>query len=345
MESTKTRILKKLLETDGYLSGQELCEQLGVSRTAVWKYMKQLKEEGYEIEAVQNKGYCLKDVPDVLGESEIKSRLHTRWVGQTLYYYDEIDSTNTQIKRLAEEDAPHGTLAVADYQSRGKGRRGRAWDSPHGSAIYMSILFRPEIRPDRASMLTLVIGLSVTQAIRSNLGLQAQIKWPNDVVLNGKKLVGILTEMSAQMNYIEYLVTGIGINANLREFPEELEDKATSLQKEIGHKVNRSALIAECMEKIEENYEGYKDKMTILDSWTPVTYKRYCNAYKGYNQAFVASKNADAKLYPSPYVKNLDNVILCGQWITPPGGVPGAAITGKFAIQRILKKENKDVNI
>ena len=172
-----------------------------------------------------------------------------------MYYYDEIDSTNTQIKRLAEEDAPHGTLAVADYQSRGKGRRGRAWDSPHGSAIYMSILFRPEIRPDRASMLTLVIGLSVTQAIRSNLGLQAQIKWPNDVVLNGKKLVGILTEMSAQMNYIEYLVTGIGINANLREFPEELEDKATSLQKEIGHKVNRSALIAECMEKIEENYE------------------------------------------------------------------------------------------
>ena len=121
MESTKTRILKKLLETDGYLSGQELCEQLGVSRTAVWKYMKQLKEEGYEIEAVQNKGYCLKDVPDVLGESEIKSRLHTRWAGQTLYYYDEIDSTNTQIKRLAEEDAPHGTLAVADYQSREKG--------------------------------------------------------------------------------------------------------------------------------------------------------------------------------------------------------------------------------
>ena len=213
------------------------------------------EEEGYEIEAVQNKGYCLKDVPDVLGESEIKSRLHTRWAGQTLYYYDEIDSTNTQIKRLAEEDAPHGPLAVADYQSIGEGRRGRAWDSPHGSAIYMSILFRPEIRPDRASMLTLVIGLSVTQAIRSNLGLQAQIKWPNDVVLNGKKLVGILTEMSAQMNYIEYLVTGIGINANLREFPEELEDKATSLQKEIGHKVNRSALIAECMEKIEENYE------------------------------------------------------------------------------------------
>ena len=257
MESTKTRILKKLLETDGYLSGQDLCEQLGVSRTAVWKYMKQLKEEGYEIEAVQNKGYCLKDVPDVLGESEIKSRLHTRWAGQTLYYYDEIDSTNTQIKRLAEEDAPHGTLAVADYQSRGKGRRGRAWDSPHGSAIYMSILFRPEIRPDRASMLTLVIGLSVTQAIRSNLGLQAQIKWPNDVVLNGKKLVGILTEMSAQMNYIEYLVTGIGINANLREFPEELADKATSLYLESGHPFDRAEVTGLVMKHFEENYEKF----------------------------------------------------------------------------------------
>ena len=150
----KSKILNRLRGAEEFVSGQQLCEEFGVSRTAVWKAINQLKEEGYEIEAVQNKGYCLKDVPDVLGESEIKSRLHTRWVGQTLYYYDEIDSTNTQIKRLAEEDAPHGTLAVADYQSRGKGRRGRAWDSPHGSAIYMSILFRPEIRPDRASMLT-----------------------------------------------------------------------------------------------------------------------------------------------------------------------------------------------
>ena len=254
MESTKTRILKKLLETDGYLSGQDLCEQLGVSRTAVWKYMKQLKEEGYEIEAVQNKGYCLKDVPDVLGESEIKSRLHTRWAGQTLYYYDEIDSTNTQIKRLAEEDAPHGTLAVADYQSRGKGRRGRAWDSPHGSAIYMSILFRPEIRPDRASMLTLVIGLSVTQAIRSNLGLQAQIKWPNDVVLNGKKLVGILTEMSTEVDYINYVVIGVGINVNQKVFDEELKEKATSLMIETGAPVKRSALIAAVMKHFEINY-------------------------------------------------------------------------------------------
>ena len=175
MESNKTKILKILRNTDGYLSGQELCEQLGISRTAVWKYMKQLKEEGYEIQSVQNKGYCLMEVPDVLGESEIKSRMETQWVGQRVYFYEEIDSTNTQAKRLTEEDAPSGTLVVSDCQVKGKGRRGRVWTSPKGEAIYMTILLRPQIRPDRASMVTLVMGLSVVQAIRNVLGLETSI--------------------------------------------------------------------------------------------------------------------------------------------------------------------------
>ncbi|MGN0250804.1 MAG: biotin--[acetyl-CoA-carboxylase] ligase [Oliverpabstia sp.] len=258
MESNKTRILKILRNTDGYLSGQELCEQLGISRTAVWKYMKQLKEEGYEIQSVQNKGYCLMEVPDVLGESEIKSRMETQWVGQRVYFYEEIDSTNTQAKRLAEEDAPSGTLVVSDCQVKGKGRRGRVWTSPKGEAIYMTILLRPQIRPDRASMVTLVMGLSVVQAIRNVLGLETSIKWPNDVVLNRKKLVGILTEMSAQMDYIEYLVIGTGINANMTEFSEELRDKATSLRMEMGRPVNRAALIAESMKCFEINYEIFE---------------------------------------------------------------------------------------
>ena len=258
MESNKTKILKILRNTDGYLSGQELCEQLGISRTAVWKYMKQLKEEGYEIQSVQNKGYCLMEVPDVLGESEIKSRMETQWVGQRVYFYEEIDSTNTQAKRLAEEDAPSGTLVVSDCQVKGKGRRGRVWTSPKGEAIYMTILLRPQIRPDRASMVTLVMGLSVVQAIRNVLGLETSIKWPNDVVLNRKKLVGILTEMSAQMDYIEYLVIGTGINANMTEFSEELEDKATSLRMEMGRPVNRAALIAESMKCFEKNYEIFE---------------------------------------------------------------------------------------
>lgn len=258
MESNKTKILKILRNTDGYLSGQELCEQLGISRTAVWKYMKQLKEEGYEIQSVQNKGYCLMEVPDVLGESEIKSRMETQWVGQRVYFYEKIDSTNTQAKRLAEEDAPSGTLVVSDCQVKGKGRRGRVWTSPKGEAIYMTILLRPQIRPDRASMVTLVMGLSVVQAIRNVLGLETSIKWPNDVVLNRKKLVGILTEMSAQMDYIEYLVIGTGINANMTEFSEELRDKATSLRMEMGRPVNRAALIAESMKCFEINYEIFE---------------------------------------------------------------------------------------
>lgn len=258
MESNKTKILKTLRNTDGYLSGQELCEQLGISRTAVWKYMKQLKEEGYEIQSVQNKGYCLMEVPDVLGESEIKSRMETQWVGQRVYFYEEIDSTNTQAKRLAEEDAPSGTLVVSDCQVKGKGRRGRVWTSPKGEAIYMTILLRPQIRPDRASMVTLVMGLSVVQAIRNVLALETSIKWPNDVVLNRKKLVGTLTEMSAQMDYIEYMVIGTGINANMTEFSEELKDKATSLRMEMGRSVNRASLIAESMKCFEKNYEIFE---------------------------------------------------------------------------------------
>lgn len=273
MESTKTKILKVLRATDGYISGQELCGQLGISRTAVWKYMKQLKEEGYEIQAVQNKGYCLVEAPDVLGESEIKSRMNTRWVGREVYFYEEIDSTNTQAKRLAEEGAPSGTLVVSDCQLKGKGRRGRAWESPKGSAIYMTLMIRPQILPEHASMLTLVMGLSAVQAIRNVLNLETSIKWPNDVVLNKKKLVGILTEMNTQMDYIEYLVIGIGINVNMQHFPQELEDKATSLQMELGHPVNRAELVAETMRCFEKNYEIFEktqDLSGMVDSYQQV---------------------------------------------------------------------------
>ena len=273
MESIKTKILKVLRGTKDYISGQELCEQLGVSRTAVWKYMKQLKEEGYEIQAVQNKGYRLVEVPDVLGESEIKSRMNTRWAGREVYFYEEIDSTNTQAKRLAEEGAVSGTLVVSDCQTKGKGRRGRVWESPKGTALYMTLMIRPQIRPERASMLTLVIGLSVVQAIRNVLKVEVGIKWPNDVVLNKKKLVGILTEMNAQMDYIEYLVLGVGINANTKEFPPEIQDKATSLQIELGYPVNRAELVAETMKCFENYYvifEKTQDLSGLMEAYQEV---------------------------------------------------------------------------
>ncbi len=238
MESTKTKVLKVLRGTNGYISGQELCEQLGVSRTAVWKYMKQLKEEGYEIQAVQNKGYRLVEVPDVLGESEIKSRMDTRWVGQEVYFYEEIDSTNTQAKRLAEDGAVSGTLVVSDCQVKGKGRRGRVWESPKASAIYMTLMIRPQIRPERASMLTLVMGLSVVQAIRNVLQLATCIKWPNDVYYADGKICGMLIENDLQSHRVDCSVIGVGININQNQFLSGALNP-TSLNIIMGHHIQR----------------------------------------------------------------------------------------------------------
>ncbi len=253
----KENILSSLKNADDYVSGQELCEQLGVSRTAVWKQIKSLEEEGYRIAAVRNKGYLLTEVPDLITKQEIQSYLKTAWLGRTLYAADSVDSTNNQIKRLAENGAPHGTVVIADEQTCGKGRRGRTWVTPKRAAIALSKLLRPAMDPERASMLTLVEGLSVAQAIRSLYGLEALIKWPNDVVLSGKKVCGILTEMSAEVDYISYIVIGIGINTNLDRFPQELADRATSLQLELGRPVRRAPLVAAILSAFEGNYEKF----------------------------------------------------------------------------------------
>lgn len=253
----KTKILTMLKESEGFVSGQDLCRVLGVSRTAVWKVMKQLEEEGYKIEAVRNKGYRLVEVADVMTEAEIGSRIHTKWMGKNLLYLPVTDSTNIQAKKQGEEGAPHGTLVVADCQNAGKGRRGRSWSSPPGSSIYMSFLLRPQIPPQCASMITLIAGMASSQAVRQVTGLEAKIKWPNDLVLDGKKICGILTEMSAEMEQIHYIVTGIGINVNQQDFPEEIRTKATSLKMELGQDVSRSQLIASTMEWFERYFERF----------------------------------------------------------------------------------------
>ncbi len=253
----KTKILQKLKETDGYLSGQELCDALGISRTAVWKYVNKLKEEGYRIEAVPNKGYHLLHVPDVFTESEIKSRLSTQWAGREVVCYSLVDSTNNAAKIAAEQGGVHGTLFLAEQQSSGKGRRGRNWVSPPGTGIWMTILLRPQLEPSCASMLTLVAALSVSRAIEEVNGLKAQIKWPNDVVVNGKKVCGILTEMSAEMEWIHYVVIGLGINVNVEEFPKELEATATSLWIEGKREVERVPIICTFLSYFETDYENF----------------------------------------------------------------------------------------
>ena len=253
----KRKILTVLREREDYVSGQELCDALGVSRTAVWKVIKQLKEEGYKIEAVQNKGYRLVESPDIMDESEIGSRLHTRWAGSELHYYAETGSTNADAKQFAEQGAVHGTLVVADTQTSGRGRRGHSWQSPAGTTIAMSLVCRPDFSPEKASMLTLVMGLAVADAIAEVTGLDTKIKWPNDTVINQKKVTGILTEMSAEPDYIQYVIIGIGINVNsgIEAFPEEIRDMATSLKIESKKQISRAEIIAAVMKYFENYYE------------------------------------------------------------------------------------------
>lgn len=253
----KAEILAALRETDGYVSGQELCEQFGVSRTAVWKAINQLKKDGYEIEAVPNRGYHIVSVPDVLSENELLSIRKTAWAGSTICYYEELDSTNSKANRLGEEGAGHGTLVVAERQTMGKGRRGRGWESPSGTGIFMTLLLKPDINPSNASMLTLVAAMAVVKGIEKKTGLDAKIKWPNDIVVQGKKVCGILTEMSAQIDYVNHIIVGIGINVNNKDFPEELSMRATSLFIESGRSVNRASLIEGVLEEFEYYYDIY----------------------------------------------------------------------------------------
>lgn len=253
----KAEILKMLRETDSYVSGQELCNKFGVSRTAVWKAINQLKENGYEIEAVQNKGYHLLSAPDIMDKTELESIHATEWAGCEIYYFDSIDSTNTKAKELAEEGHPSGTLVVADRQTAGKGRRGRSWESPTGIGIFMTLMLKPEINPNNASMLTLVAAMATTRAIRRVTGVPAMIKWPNDIVMNGKKVCGILTEMSAQFDYINHIVIGIGINVHNEDFPEEIAKTASSLYLERGQHIHRASLIEAFLEEFEDVYAEY----------------------------------------------------------------------------------------
>lgn len=261
----KEEILRLLRSADGYISGQELCNRFGVSRTAVWKAINQLKEAGYEIEAQQNKGYRLMAAPDLMTEAEIKSLMHTDWVAKEVLYFDTIDSTNTKAQELAEKGYPSGTLVVADKQESGKGRRGRSWVSPSGTGIFMTLMIKPDINPNNASMLTLVAALAVAKAITSVTGEEAMIKWPNDIVINGKKVCGILTEMNAQFDYINHIVVGIGINVHNESFPEEISQMASSLMIEAGGKrFHRAQIIAETMSYFEQYYDTFLKTQDLL---------------------------------------------------------------------------------
>ena len=266
----KAEILALLRENDKFVSGQELCNRFGVSRTAVWKVINQLKKEGYRIEAVQNKGYHMVSSPDLLSKYELESRMATAWLGKEIVYKETTGSTNADVRRMAEDGAENGLLVVADAQTSGKGRRGRQWESEKGTNLYFSMLLKPDIAPDKASMITLVAAYSVAKVIEKNTGLDAKIKWPNDIVVGKKKVCGILTEMNMERDYIHHIVVGIGINVNEEKFPDEIRDMATSWKKEVGRIVSRANLLCDILLQFEKDYSAFlaaEDLKPFIDDY------------------------------------------------------------------------------
>lgn len=248
------KILDILLNADDFISGQEISEKLGVSRQAVWKSINALKEKGYEIQSVTNRGYRLVSSPNYLNESSLKSLLHNKIIGKNLIVLDSVNSTNDYLKKLGNEGCENGTVVAAREQTRGKGRLGRTWQSKKDDGIAFSVLLRPNVAPSEVSAITPLAGLAVCKAIREYTKLDCVIKWPNDIIIGRKKLVGILTEMSAEFDAVEYVITGIGINVDHTSFPEEIAFKATSLLLETGRHIDKNEFLACVLEHLENEF-------------------------------------------------------------------------------------------
>ena len=268
----RKRILELLRTSGGQpVSGEEISRQLEVSRTAVWKHIQTLKNEGYEIESVPKKGYILKEIPNRLFPQEIASHLKTKWLGHSIYYKEKVDSSNNVAKKLANEGCADGLLVVAEEQGAGKGRLSRGWISPYAKGIWFSIVLKPPFLPQEASKCTLLAAVAVVKAINKIKGVQAAIKWPNDILLLGKKLVGILTEMNAEFGHINYVVIGIGINTNAvpDDYPEEVRPLAVSVADAAAEPFTRVELLADILLNMEQLYEtavkeGFKP---VLEEW------------------------------------------------------------------------------
>ncbi|WFA07739.1 biotin--[acetyl-CoA-carboxylase] ligase [Tissierella sp. Yu-01] len=260
----KYKILRLLKKREGFISGESISKEFGVTRAAIWKSINSLKEDGYKIESITNKGYRLLSSPDILTCEEIGEYLNTRFIGNNIYYYDSIDSTNKMAKDIAFEKG-EGVVIVSEEQLEGRGRLGRTWVSPKKKGIYFSIVLKPQLPPTKIAKLTLIGAAAVNLAFKE-IGIESQIKWPNDIVINGKKVCGILTEMNSELNMINYVIIGIGINVNLKEneIPEDIKHKATSLKIESKGEIDRKRLFATILNKFEELYIPFNDDGDIV---------------------------------------------------------------------------------
>ncbi|MFK2824191.1 biotin--[acetyl-CoA-carboxylase] ligase [Bacillus sp. B190/17] len=256
--SVKQQLLEAFSKADGeFVSGQALAEILGCSRTAIWKHIEALRQEGFELEAVRKKGYRILTKPDKVTENEILIGLQTDWLGKKIVSLETTDSTQKEAHRLAQEAFKEGTVVIAEEQTAGRGRMAREWYSPKYTGIWMSIILKPSLPPYKAPQFTLITAVAIIEAIMETTGLHPEIKWPNDILLNGKKVTGILTELQADADQIHSIIIGIGMNANQKEFPDELKEIATSLAIEKGEVVSRSQLVQVILKNLEMYYDVY----------------------------------------------------------------------------------------
>lgn len=240
--------------------GPKIASEIGVTRSTVWMYIEKLRALGVEIKGHQSSGYQLQKLPDILAPSLIRQEIGDNQIGHRVVHYFRIDSTNTAALDLAAKGAAHGTVVVAEEQTAGRGRFGRTWYSERSSGIYTSIILRPPLAPAVASVLTLMAAVAAHQAISTTTGLPADIRWPNDVLVDGKKVCGILTEMSAEVDRLHAVVLGIGINVNHREMPSELKNIATSLRIEAGKSISRAQVLVALLKEVERKYHLLLDE-------------------------------------------------------------------------------------
>jgi BirA family biotin operon repressor/biotin-[acetyl-CoA-carboxylase] ligase len=270
-QNSEELVLAFLAEAgDDFISGEAISDKLGLTRAAVWKHVEALRAQGYRIEAIPARGYRLAEIPDRLTPLELRPLLNTHDLGQVLHWYEELGSTSDRAKELADEGAEHGAVVVAEAQTAGRGRRGRSWASPARRNLYFSVVLRPELPPARAAEITLVASVALCDVLRQ-AGVQAGIKWPNDLLASRGKIAGVLTELAAEPDRVQWVVLGVGINVNARleDFPEEIRGEATSVLLERGQAAPRALFAAACFTALEDWLDRHAEEGfgVVRDAW------------------------------------------------------------------------------
>ena len=278
VESTRNKLIELLANNkEEYISGQVLSEKLQISRSGIWKHMKELEKDGYTIEGKSKKGYKIISYPDKLSENTLQWGLTTKWIGKTIIHKESTPSTQIIAHQAALEGAPHGTVVIADEQTKGKGRMDRSWYSEKNKGIWLSIIIRPAILPYQAPQLTLLTATVLADVLRSYTSVKPLIKWPNDILINNKKTAGILTEMQAEQDHIQYVVIGIGLNVNQTksDLPEDIQNGATSLQLETNQHWQLKGIVQNILATFENTYDSYIENgfPEIKDKWESFGFK------------------------------------------------------------------------